>query len=306
MDHKIYQFLIEIVNQQQILINEPMKNHTSFKIGGPADFLALPKSVEQIQSIVKLCKNEKIPLFILGNGTDLLVRDKGIRGIVLKIAKNFDSVEIIGETKEKVVAQSGVSLSALAKILLRNELSGFEFASGIPGTLGGAVTMNAGAYGGEMKDVLRSMEVMDQEGNIFTLEGKEMELGYRKSAVQERNLIALIATMEFKKGNYDKIKKRMRDLDQMRKTKQPIQWPSAGSTFKRPEGYFAGKLIQDAGLKGFSMGRAQVSDLHSGFVINKGGATAKEVIALIRHIQTTVKEKLGVDLQTEVKIIGEE
>lgn len=306
MDDKIYQFLIEIVNQEQILINEPMKNHTSFKIGGPADFFVLPKSVEQIQGIVKLCKSEEIPLFILGNGTDLLVRDKGIRGIVLKIAKNFDSVKITGVTEEKVIAQSGVSLSALAKILLRNELSGFEFASGIPGTLGGAVTMNAGAYGGEMKDILRSIEVMDQNGNIFTLQGKEMALGYRKSAVQERNLIALIATMEFKKGNYDKIKERMRDLDQRRKTKQPIQWPSAGSTFKRPEGYFAGKLIQDAGLKGFSMGRAQVSDLHSGFVINKGGASAKEVITLIRHIQTTVKEKLGVDLQTEVKIIGEE
>lgn len=303
MDNKIYTLLSGIVDKEQILIDEPMKNHTSFKIGGPADFLVLPKSVIEIQNIVKICKKENIPFFVIGNGTDLLVRDKGIRGVVLKIAKNFDHVKIIGE---KVIAQAGISLSALAKVLLKNELTGFEFASGIPGTLGGAVTMNAGAYGGEIKDVLKNIEVMDQEGNIFILEGEEMKLEYRSSVVQEKNFIVLTATMQLQKGNYEEIKEKMRKLDEMRKTKQPIQWPSAGSTFKRPRGYFAGKLIQDAGLKGFSMGRAQVSDLHSGFVINKGGATAREVIELIGYIQATVKQKFGVDLHTEVKIVGEE
>ncbi|SJZ81800.1 UDP-N-acetylmuramate dehydrogenase [Garciella nitratireducens] len=303
MDNKIYTLLSGIVDKEQILIDEPMRNHTSFKIGGPADFLVLPKSVIEIQNIVKICKKENIPFFVIGNGTDLLVRDKGIRGVVLKIAKNFDHVKIIGE---KVIAQAGISLSALAKVLLKNELTGFEFASGIPGTLGGAVTMNAGAYGGEIKDVLKNIEVMDQEGNIFILEGEEMKLEYRSSVVQEKNFIVLTATMQLQKGNYEEIKEKMRKLDQMRKTKQPIQWPSAGSTFKRPRGYFAGKLIQDAGLKGFSMGRAQVSDLHSGFVINKGGATAREVIELIGYIQATVKQKFGVDLHTEVKIVGEE
>ncbi|RBP44765.1 UDP-N-acetylmuramate dehydrogenase [Garciella nitratireducens] len=303
MDNKIYTFLSGIVDKEQILIDEPMRNHTSFKIGGPADFLVLPKSVIEIQNIVKICKKENIPFFVIGNGTDLLVRDKGIRGVVLKIAKNFDHVKIIGE---KVIAQAGISLSALAKVLLKNELTGFEFASGIPGTLGGAVTMNAGAYGGEIKDVLKNIEVMDQEGNIFILEGEEMKLEYRSSVVQEKNFIVLTATMQLQKGNYEEIKEKMRKLDEMRKTKQPIQWPSAGSTFKRPRGYFAGKLIQDAGLKGFSMGRAQVSDLHSGFVINKGGATAREVIELIGYIQATVKQKFGVDLHTEVKIVGEE
>lgn len=303
MDNKIYTLLSGIVDKEQILIDEPMRNHTSFKIGGPADFLVLPKSVIEIQNIVKICKKENIPFFVIGNGTDLLVRDKGIRGVVLKIAKNFDHVKIIGE---KVIAQAGISLSALAKVLLKNELTGFEFASGIPGTLGGAVTMNAGAYGGEIKDVLKNIEVMDQEGNIFILEGEEMKLEYRSSVVQEKNFIVLTATMQLQKGNYEEIKEKMRKLDEMRKTKQPIQWPSAGSTFKRPRGYFAGKLIQDAGLKGFSMGRAQVSDLHSGFVINKGGATAREVIELIGYIQATVKQKFGVDLHTEVKIVGEE
>jgi len=305
MDNRVYKLLTEIIDGGQILINEPMKNHTSFKIGGPADFLVLPQRTEEIQKIIEVSKKEEIPTFIIGNGTDLLVRDKGLRGIVVKIAKNFNNIKIL-ESENKAIAQSGISLSALAKLLLRNELTGFEFASGIPGTLGGAVTMNAGAYGGEMKDILEKIEVMDRQGNIFTLQGEEMQLGYRKSAVQDQDLIVLTVTMQFQKGSYDEIKEKMRDLDHRRRTKQPLEWPSAGSTFRRPEGYYAGKLIQDAGLKGFSMGRAQVSDLHSGFVINKGGATAEEVIALIRHIQDTVKKKFGVDLQTEVKIIGEE
>ncbi len=303
MDNKIYKLLTEIVGINQVLVDEPMKNHTSFKIGGPVDFMVLPKTIDEIKNIVSLSNTEGLPLFIMGNGSNLLVRDKGIRGLVIKIAKNFSNIEIIGE---RVITQSGVLLSGLAKLLLRNELTGFEFASGIPGTLGGAVTMNAGAYGGEMKDVLEKIEVMDKEGNISELKGSDMQLGYRKSAIQEYNLIALSATMKLQKGKYEDIKAKMEDLDIRRKSKQPLDWPSAGSTFRRPEGYYAGKLVQDAGLKGLSMGRAQVSDLHSGFVINKGDATAEEIITLIRYIQSKVKEKFGVNLQTEVKIIGEE
>ena len=299
----VYKLLLDIVSPEQVLRDEPMKKHTSFKIGGPADFLILPERVEEIKAIVKLCKKEEIPLFIMGNGSNLLVRDKGMRGMVMKIAKNFSHVEIEGE---RVMAYSGILLSRLAKMLLREELTGFEFASGIPGTLGGAVTMNAGAYDGEMKDVLKKIEVMDKEGNIFELQGEDMALGYRKSAVQNMDLIVLTATMELKKGQYRDIKAKMDDLDYRRKSKQPLKWPSAGSTFKRPPGYYAGKLVQDVGLKGFSMGRAQVSDLHSGFVINKGDASAEEVISLIRHIQGKVKDQFGVELCTEVKIIGEE
>lgn len=303
MDNKIYKLLTEIVDDNQVLVDEPMKKHTSFKIGGPVDFMVLPKSIEDISDIVNLSNSEGLPLFIMGNGSNLLVRDKGIRGLVVKIAKNFSNIDIKGD---RVIAQSGVLLSGLAKILLRNELTGFEFASGIPGTLGGAVTMNAGAYGGEMKDILEKIQVMDKQGNIFELKGRDMKLGYRKSTIQDNDLIVLTATMQLQKGEYEDIRAKMADLDDRRKSKQPLEWPSAGSTFRRPEGYFAGKLVQDVGLKGFSMGRAQVSELHSGFVINKGDATAEEIIILIRHIQNKVKDKFGVNLQTEVKIIGEE
>ena len=303
MDSAIFELLTDIVGQDQILVDEPMKNHTSFKIGGPVDFLVLPKNVKEIKGIVNICKSKGIPLFIMGNGSNLLVRDKGIRGVVIKIAKNFSHVDIISD---RIVAQSGVLLSSLAKILLRHELTGFEFASGIPGTLGGSVTMNAGAYGGEMKDVLFSIEVMDMEGNVFELHGAEMKLGYRRSVVQDRDLIVLSAILQLKKGEYQDIKALMDDLDHRRKTKQPLEWPSAGSTFRRPPGYFAGKLVQDVGMRGFSNGNAQVSDLHCGFVINRGNATAQEVIDLISMIQKRVKEKFGVELHTEVKVIGEE
>lgn len=303
MDNKIYKLLTEVVDKNQVLVDEPMKNHTSFKIGGPVDFMVLPRNIEEIKGIVNLSNTEGLPLFIMGNGSNLLVRDKGIRGLVIKIAKSFSNIEIVGE---RVIAQSGVLLSGLSKLLLRNELTGFEFASGIPGTLGGAVTMNAGAYGGEMKDILEKIEVMDKDGNIFELNGCDMQLGYRKSAIQENNLIAISATMQLQKGKYEDIKARMEDLDIRRKSKQPLEWPSAGSTFRRPEGYYAGKLVQDVGLKGFSMGRAKVSELHSGFVINNGDATAEEIITLIHYIQDKVKDKFGVNLHTEVKIIGEE
>lgn len=300
---KTYKLLQEIIGKEKILVDEPMKNHTSFKIGGPVDFLLLPTTLKEVKDILKVCKDQSIPLFIMGNGSNLLVRDKGVRGVVIKIARNFSDVEINGNI---VKAQAGVLLSRLAKLILRKELQGFEFASGIPGTLGGAVTMNAGAYGGEMKDVLLAAEVIDKSGNIYELFGEEMNLGYRQSAIQDKDLIVLNATLELKKGKYEEIKALMEDLDHRRKTKQPLEWPSAGSTFKRPTGYYAGKLVQDVGLKGFTMGRAQVSDLHSGFVINKGNCSATEIIGLIQHIQGKVKDQFGVDLCTEVKIIGEE
>ena len=303
MERRIGKRLLGIVDANQVLLNEPMKNHTSFKVGGPVDIMILPKNVDEIKGILRLIKTEKLPLYIMGNGSNLLVRDKGIRGCVIKIGRNMSKVEIEGE---RVKAQTGVLLSRLSKVLLRNRLSGFEFASGIPGSLGGAVTMNAGAYGGEMKDVLERIEIIDREGNICELAGEEMKLGYRTSAVQGKDVIVLSATMNFTKGNYEEIRAKILDLDFRRKSKQPLEWPSGGSTFRRPEGYFAGKLVQDVGLRGFTMGRAQVSDLHCGFVINKGDATADEIITLISYIQGKVKDKFGVDLQTEVKIIGEE
>lgn len=285
----------------EIKKNEPMKNHTSFKIGGPADEFCEVTSEEEIKRLIDYASEKGMSYTVMGNGSNLLVADGGIRGLVIKVARGFDEISVGGE---KITAQSGALLSRIASAAYRNSLTGLEFASGIPGTLGGGIYMNAGAYGGELKDVIESVTYLDN-GEIITKTADMLEFGYRKSSFTDKDYIILSAELKLKKGNPDEIKEKTDDYRQRRTSKQPLDMPSAGSTFKRPEGYFAGKLIEDSGLKGFKIGGAQVSEKHSGFVVNAGGATAADVKALIEHIQKTVKEKLGVEMKTEVKMLGD-
>ena len=280
-----------------------MKNHTSFKIGGSADFLVTPRTVDQIQNLIKTLKKENIPVFIMGNGSNLLVSDKGIRGVVIKLSKNFSSFSISGD---EVTAQSGILLSTLSKSIVNESLSGFEFASGIPGTIGGAVTMNAGAYDSEMKNIVEEVVAIDMDGNIRTFTNQEMNFRYRKSRVTDETLVVLEAKLKLEKGNIEDIKAKIDDFTVRRTTKQPLTAYSAGSTFKRPEGYFAGKLIEDAGLKGIIMRNAAVSSLHRGFVINTGDATCENILELIEFIKLTVFSKFGVMLEEEVRVVGEQ
>ena len=298
-----YDILKNIVSEEDILTREYMKNHTSFKIGGSADFLVTPRTVDQIQNLIKTLKKENIPVFIMGNGSNLLVSDKGIRGVVIKLSTNFSSFSISGD---EVIAQSGILLSTLSKSIVNESLSGFEFASGIPGTIGGAVTMNAGAYDSEMKNIVEEVVAMDMDGNIKTFTNQEMNFRYRKSRVTDETLVVLEAKLKLEKGNIEDIKAKIDDFTVRRTTKQPLTAYSAGSTFKRPEGYFAGKLIEDAGLKGIIMRNAAVSSLHSGFVINTGDATCENILELIEFIKLTVFSKFGVMLEEEVRVVGEQ
>lgn len=294
--------LQKLLGEAKVFVNESMASHTTFRIGGPADYFVKPETVEELAAVLKLCKEEEIPYFILGNGSNLLVGDKGFRGVVIQLYKNFDGIKIEGT---KVTAKAGAMLVRVAKEAGRAGLSGLEFASGIPGTIGGAMVMNAGAYGGEMKDVVTAVTVLTKEGEVKILTGDEMNFRYRGSVVEDEGLIVLEAVMELKEGNVEEIQARMDELTVQRKTKQPIEFPSAGSTFKRPEGYFAGKLVQDAGLRGFQVGGAQVSEKHCGFVINAGGATAADVMSLMQQVSDKVNEEFGVTLEPEVKRIGE-
>lgn len=301
MSDEIVTRLINITGKDNVRINEPMKNHTTFKIGGPAQYYVTPESVTQIQEVVSLCRNMNIPLHVIGNGSNILVGDDGVDGVVLALFNTFSDYEI----KDNVItAQAGMSLIKLAVIALREGLTGLEFASGIPGSVGGAVYMNAGAYDGQMKDVVTSVTVLDEAGNIRILGRDELDMGYRTSAVAKNNMIVLQVVIELKSGDKEQIKARMNQLSELRKQKQPLEYPSAGSTFKRPEGYFAGKLIADAGLKGYSIGGAAVSEKHAGFVVNMGGATAKDVVELTDYIKKRIMEQFGVTLELEVKRIG--
>ena len=285
---------------ENVVFDEEMKKHTTFKIGGKADAFIKVKSVDEIQKVLDFCKNNGVECFIMGNGSNLLVGDNGIRGVVMQI--DMTDCKIDGE---KVTAQSGILMSSLSKKILSVELSGFEFASGIPGTLGGGIFMNAGAYGGELKDIIEEVTYIDEDNKIKTAKQTELDFGYRHSMFSDRQCVILSCVMNLSKGNYEEIKAKMADFTQRRNEKQPVNMPSAGSTFKRPQGYFAGKLIQDAGLMGYSIGGAQVSEKHAGFVVNKGGATASDVMKLIEHIQKTVKEKFDVTLEPEIRLIGE-
>ena len=301
--NKVYNELLDIVGKENIMMDEPMKKHVSFRVGGPADILVRPINEEQLKEILLYIKSEEIPYLIIGNGSNLLVRDGGIRGVVVELSDNFSDFKIDGN---KIEIKAGALLSRIGNAALREELKGFEFASGIPGTFGGALAMNAGAYGGEIKDIVKTVKVMDEDGNILELSNEEMHFGYRRSTIVEKGYVALSAVVELEKGNYDDIKATMDDLRDRRTSKQPLNFASAGSTFKRPEGYFAGKLIQDSGLKGLSIGDAQVSEKHSGFVINRGNATAKELLDLMFAVKSTVNAKFGVMLEEEVKIVGED
>ena len=301
MSDEIVTRLINITGKDNVRINEPMKNHTTFKIGGPAQYYVTPESVTQIQEVVSLCRDMNIPLHVIGNGSNILVGDDGVDGVVLALFNTFSDYEI----KDNVItAQAGMSLIKLSVIALREGLTGLEFASGIPGSVGGAVYMNAGAYDGQMKDVVTSVTVLDEAGNIRILGRDELDMGYRTSAVAKHNMIVLQVIIELKAGNKEQIKDRMNQLSELRKQKQPLEYPSAGSTFKRPEGYFAGKLIADAGLKGYSIGGAAVSEKHAGFVVNMGGATAKDVVELTDYIKKRIIEQFGVTLELEIKKIG--
>lgn len=292
-----------IVGESRVRTDEPMSNHTTFRIGGTADYFVMPSSIAELQSIVNLLKKSDIEYYVIGNGSNLLVGDKGFRGVIIQLSDEFSEVSYIDDVTVKVM--SGMKLSRLGNQLADKGLAGFEFATGIPGTIGGAVRMNAGAYGGEIKDIIVSADVLDADGNIITLDKAELELGYRTSCIIKRGYIVVSATFRLEKKDTDKIKEYIRELSVKRRTKQPLEYPSAGSTFKRPEGYYAAKLIEEAGLKGLSAGDAQVSEKHAGFVINKGNATAKDVCVLTDKIMEEVMKKDGVKLELEVIKLGE-
>lgn len=299
----IYESLLNIVDKENVRIDEPMKKHISFRVGGPADILVKPTTEKQLSDVIKLIKKENIPYLIIGNGSNVLIKDGGIRGVVIEISNNFNEFKIEGTT---VNIQAGALLSVVGKAVLREALKGFEFAAGIPGTLGGALAMNAGAYGGEMKDIVKSVRVMDTGGNIFNFTNEQMEFEYRRSILSKTDYIVLSTEIELTRGNYDEIKTTMLDFTQRRVTKQPLSLPSAGSTFKRPIGHFAGKLIEDSGLRGLTLRGAQVSEKHCGFVVNLGNANAKDLLELMYVVKSTVNAKFGIMLEEEVKILGED
>lgn len=279
-----------------------MKDHTTFRVGGPAECFITVDSRKQLAKALSYLQLTGWDFFIVGNGSNLLVGDRGYRGVVIRLGAEFSGIEVSGE---KMTVGAGALLGSAAKAALEAGLTGFEFAAGIPGTLGGAVRMNAGAYGGEMKQIVEYVEVMGMDGEILYLDNETMEFGYRTSAIKNRPYVVLGAQLKLKAGEKEKIAEIMRDLAQKRREKQPLEFPSAGSTFKRPEGYFAGKLIQDAGLSGKSVGGAQISEKHCGFVINRGDATAADVSQLIRETQQTVQDKFGVTLEPEVIFLGD-
>lgn len=296
---KIIQNIISLAGETNIKLNEPMAKHTTFKIGGAADIFVTPETKEALLEIIEYCKAENIPVTVVGNGSNLLVSDDGIDGVVICTEKmNYVNLE-----ENLITSGAGAFLAVVANTAAKSGLAGLEFAAGIPGTVGGGTFMNAGAYGGELKDVIETVTALDKDGNIKVFKNADCEFGYRTS-IFGAGYVILEVTFRLKKGNKEEILDIMKDLSQRRRDKQPLEYPSAGSTFKRPEGYFAGKLIEDAGLKGYSIGGAQVSEKHSGFVINKGGATAKDVLDLVKYIKHQVKEKFGVDLQEEIKLIG--
>ena len=293
------------LNKENLYYNEPMAKHTSFKIGGPADVFIKVDNIEELKEILKLSKENKIPLTIIGNGSNILVTDKGIRGITAKL--NFKNIKIenIADNKEKIDVDAGVPVGLLAQKLLKEEIAGFEELSRIPGTIGGAVIMNAGAHGKELKDILKKVTAMDYNGNIHEFANEECQFSYRNSRFQKEKYIILQATLELEKGNSTEIKEKMDEYMQFRKQKQPIEYPNAGSTFKRGEDFVTAKLIDEAGLKGYKVGGAQVSKKHAGFIVNVDNATAKDVIELTDYIKEKIEEKFGKKINLEIQIIGE-
>ena len=298
------QFLTELENimgGSGIFMEEPMKKHTTFRVGGPADVLVQPDETALV-AILALCRQYYVPYSFIGNGSNLLVGDKGIRGVVIEMTDPMGNIEVDGT---KITAQAGAMLSKIANTAASNGLGGMEFAAGIPGSVGGAVVMNAGAYGGEMKDIIEKVYVLDENGAQLELDRDALDLGYRHSCIPEKKYIVTKVVLELVPRNEAEIRSEMKELNEKRAEKQPLQYPSAGSTFKRPEGYFAGKLIMDAGLRGYQVGGAQVSEKHCGFVINKGDATAADICQLMQDVSDKVQAQFGVVLEPEVKMIGE-
>lgn len=302
MKQEFYERLREILEEEgQVQIDEPLKKHTTFRIGGPAKYFCLPRTPGQLSGIIAACRTFGESYYILGNGSNVLASDRGYDGVVIQLFQNWNEIRIEGQT---LYARSGALLVKAAHLAAKEGLTGLEFASGIPGTLGGALVMNAGAYGGEMKDVVREALILKEDGEQIRLSKEELDLGYRTSSVAREHYIVLEAVLDLEQGDKKAIETRMQELKEMRTGKQPLEYASAGSTFKRPEGYFAGKLIMDAGLRGFRIGDAQVSEKHCGFVINRGEASAQDVLELVSHVQQEVRRQFSVNLELEVKLLG--
>jgi len=298
----VYEYIRANVPEEDILTEEPMSRHTTFRIGGEAACFIRISSEEQLRKLIPYFENVGVEYFVLGKGSNLLVGDKGYPGVILQIS---DACQQIEAEENRLQVQAGAALSKVALFAMERGLEGLEFAAGIPGTVGGGVVMNAGAYGGEMKQVVESVRVLSSEGEILTLDNDTMEFGYRTSIIRNRNFTVLSVTFRLREGNREEIRARIEDFQKRRMEKQPLNYPSAGSTFKRPEGYFAGKLIMDAGLRGFQIGDARVSDKHCGFVVNVGKATARDVTDVIEEVQERVRERFGVSLEREVIYLGE-
>ena len=292
--------LRQIVGEDNVSLDEPLSEHTTFEIGGPADVYVVPEDSDEVREVIAACREAEVPFFVLGNGSDLLVSDDGYRGVIVGLADGFTNVSIDGT---EITCQAGVSLREASEMACELGLMGLEFACGIPGTIGGACFMNAGAYDGCIADVLKSVRVLKQDGTLETIGVADLALGYRASRIRDEGLVVLTATFALRKGDPDTIRARMDELTHKRESKQPLDKPSAGSTFKRPEGYFAGKLIMDAGLQGYQVGGAAVSKKHAGFVVNLGGATAADVHAVIEHVQDEVERQFGVRLEPEVRFL---
>lgn len=294
--------IAEFIDPTNVKVDEPLNKYTMTKLGGPADVFVMAETEEQAGQVVKYARKNNVPIFLLGNGSNMVIRDGGIRGIVLNLSK-LDQIHIDGTT---VYAQSGALIIDVSKAAAAESLTGLEFSCGIPGSVGGAMAMNAGAYGGEINDVIESCKVLTQEGDVIVLSKEELELGYRKSIIQSQGFYALSSIFQLQKGNKQEIDAKIEDFTFKRTSKQPLEFPSAGSVFKRPPGMFAGKLIQDSELQGKGVGGAEVSTKHAGFIINKDNATATDYIETIRMVQKVVKEKFDVELETEVRIVGED
>ena len=302
INEAVSEYIRQYVAPQDIFEKEPMSRHTTFRVGGEADALLKIRSKEQLEKLIPYFKMVELPYFVIGNGSNLLVGDKGYRGIILQLSDGMDQIRVEGC---RLTVQAGCLMSQVARAAYENSLTGFEFASGIPGSIGGGVVMNAGAFDGELKQVVTRVWVLNEDGEVWILDNQDMEFGYRTSVIKKRPFVVVQVELELETGNPEQIKAKMDELNQRRRDKQPLQYPSAGSTFKRPEGYFAGKLIMDAGLRGYSIGGACVSEKHCGFVINKGNATAADVAEVIREVQERVKDRFGVTLETEVIFLGE-
>jgi UDP-N-acetylmuramate dehydrogenase len=299
----MYSEILNFLPADRLLFHEEMKKHTTFKIGGPADIMALPRDEEDVRALIAFGRQRRIPMFVLGMGSNLLVKDGGIRGIVIKLGDNLDAVEVKGD---EIQAQAGVKLSTLARIASFHSLSGLEFAEGIPGSLGGALVMNAGAYNGEMQGIVTEATAVGPDGSLKTFKPKEIEFNYRHSVFQNNGYFVLAARLQLVYDERDRIESRMQEFARRREEKQPLDKPSAGSTFKRPPGFYVGPMLEELGLKGYSIGGAQVSRKHAGFIINNGNATAGDVLQLIDYIQQKAGERFGVELQTEIRVVGED